>query len=212
MRIANLGEILFLPTMLITGIILGFATTVPEWITHSRLSSILLALLVFQVGLGLGSRRDFTTILRTINFKTLLLPGFTIAGTIAFTSLGYLLITQMELKDCLAVGSGFGYYSLSSMLILQLKTPCIGMEAATLMASTALLTNIIRELAALLFCTYVSKSGRGIAAITLSGINSMDVCLPSILADTNHKNLMPMAIIHGIALELSVPLLMSLFC
>ncbi|MEZ3523279.1 MULTISPECIES: LysO family transporter [Muribaculaceae] len=81
-----------------------------------------------------------------------------------------------------------------------------------MLATTALLANIIRELAALVFCSFFSRSGRGVSAISLAGINSMDVCLPSILSDRSRNNLMPLAIIHGIILEISVPVLISIFC
>lgn len=211
MSVKHIAEILFLPSLLVAGIIIGFSGIVPQWLTDGGLSSVLLGLLVFQVGLGLGSRRDFTEILRTVSFKTLLLPLFTITGTLIATAVAFFIIKGISLKDCLAVGSGFGYYSLSSMLIMQFKSTS-GAEAAGMLATTALLANIIRELAALVFCSFISRSGRGISAISLAGINSMDVCLPSILSDRSRNNLMPLAIIHGIILEISVPVLISIFC
>lgn len=113
----------------------------------------------------------------------LFLPSLFVAGTVAASAMGCVLLPGVDMADCMAVGSGFGYYSLSSMLILQFKTPVEGVDAATLLASTALLANIIRELAALMLCAYVSRSGRGV-----------------------------MAIIHGVALEVSVPLLLMIFC
>lgn len=212
MSIKNLAEILFLPALLAAGIAAGIGGIMPESITDSCLSTCLLGLLVFQVGLGLGSGKNFSKILHTVSPKTMLLPLFTIGGTLTATSFALFFLEGMSMKDCLAIGSGFGYYSLSSMLILQYKTPVAGIEMATLMASTALIANIIRELAALIFCTIISKTGRGTSAISLAGINSMDVCLPSILCDKSRTDLMPLAIIHGIILEISVPLLLTIFC
>ncbi len=211
MKLKNITEIIFLPLLLVSGIVTGFAGVIPQWIIDSNLSSLLLALLVFQVGLGLSSRSDFSEIVRTISIKTLLLPIFTITGSLTATALAFLILKDLNLKDCLAVGSGFGYYSLSSMLIMKFKSVS-DIEAATMLATTALLANIIREAAALICCPIISKSGRGISAISLAGINSMDVCLPAILNDHSRNNLMPLAITHGIILEISVPLLLSLFC
>ncbi len=88
MSVKHIAEILFLPSLLVAGIIIGFSGIVPQWLTDGGLSSVLLGLLVFQVGLGLGSRRDFTEILRTVSFKTLLLPLFTITGTLIATAVG----------------------------------------------------------------------------------------------------------------------------
>ena len=76
MKLKNITEIIFLPLLLVSGIVTGFAGVIPQWIIDSNLSSLLLALLVFQVGLGLSSRSDFSEIVRTISIKTLLLPIF----------------------------------------------------------------------------------------------------------------------------------------
>lgn len=212
MKLMEMVGVLFLPSLFVAGMATGILCGVPGWMSEGGVSTVLLGLLVFQVGMGLGSRGDFSDIVRTVSFRTLLLPGFTVAGTVAASAMGCVLLSGADMADCMAVGSGFGYYSLSSMLILQFKTPVEGVEAATLLASTALLANIIRELAALMLCAYVSRSGRGVMAISLAGVSSMDVCLPSILSDQSRKNLMPMAIIHGVALEVSVPLLLMIFC
>lgn len=160
----------------------------------------------------MGSRDDFFEILHTVRIKTLLFTLFTIAGTLIATILTLPFLKEIGIRDCLAIGSGFGYYSLSSMLILQFKSPAAGVEVATLLASISLMANMIRELMALVFCPIISKKGYGVSAISLAGINSMDICLPSILSDKSRNDLMPMAIIHGIILEISVPVLLTLFC
>jgi len=51
MKLKNITEIIFLPLLLVSGIVTGFAGVIPQWIIDSNLSSLLLALLVFQVGL-----------------------------------------------------------------------------------------------------------------------------------------------------------------
>lgn len=40
----------------------------------------------------------------------------------------------------------------------------------------------------------------------------MGVCLPSILSSTGNKCYMPIAIFHGLCLEISVPMLVTFFC
>ena len=56
---------------------------------------------------------------------------------------------------------------------------------------------------------YASFFGK-FAPVSVAGINSMDVCLP-VISRYSGKNIVPVAIIHGIILEISVPLLISLF-
>ena len=49
--------------------------------------------------------------------------------------------------------------------------------------------------------------------ISVAGINSMDVCLPMIVRSSyKGEELIPIAILHGIALEVSVPFLINVFC
>jgi len=73
------------------------------------------------------------------------------------------------------------------------------------------LANIIREMLALFGAPpYASFFGK-FAPVSVAGINSMDVCLP-VISRYSGKNIVPVAIIHGIILEISVPLLISLFC
>ena len=124
---------------------------------------------------------------------------------------GGLLLTSWNIYDCMAVGSGFAYYSLSSLLIVQLKEASAGIEIASQLGAIALLANIIREMLALFGAPlYASFFGK-FAPVSVAGINSMDVCLP-VISRYSGKNIVPVAIIHGIILEISVPLLISLFC
>lgn len=120
-------------------------------------------------------------------------------------------LTSWNVYDCMAVGSGFAYYSLSSLLIVQLKEASAGIEIASQLGAIALLANIIREMLALFGAPlYASFFGK-FAPVSVAGINSMDVCLP-VISRYSGKNIVPVAIIHGIILEISVPLLISLFC
>lgn len=139
------------------------------------------------------------------------LPFFTIIGTLVFSAAASLLLTSWNIYDCMAVGSGFAYYSLSSLLIVQLKEASAGIEIASQLGAIALLANIIREMLALFGAPlYASFFGK-FAPVSVAGINSMDVCLP-VISRYSGKSIVPVAIIHGIILEISVPLLISLFC
>ena len=164
-----------------------------------------------QVGLNLGANAELGKMVKDIRFSSLLLPFFTIIGTLVFSAAASLLLTSWNIYDCMAVGSGFAYYSLSSLLIVQLKEASAGIEIASQLGAIALLANIIREMLALFGAPlYASFFGK-FAPVSVAGINSMDVCLP-VISRYSGKNIVPVAIIHGIILEISVPLLISLFC
>lgn len=203
---------LLLFVSLIAGVAVGCSGMVPSLLLDHRLPVLLLELLILQVGIGVGSMEHIGTLFTHFRWEMLLLPLFTISGTLLFTALAVFFFRGYSLSDLLAVGSGFGYYSLSSVLISQVKGSLIGASAANQLATVALLANIVREMVSLFSCGFVVRRGSGIAAISVAGISSMDVCLPSIMRTTGNKGYMPVAIFHGLCLEVSVPLLVTFFC
>lgn len=195
------------------GIGFGLAGYAPDWLLHPSLPSLLLALLIFQVGIGLGAKDNLNEILRSLRVRMLLLPAFTIAGSLLFSAGAVLLLTGRSLAECLAVGSGFGYYSLSSVLIADLGPAAFGEGRAAELAAVALLANVIREVLTLFGLSLFARWCGQVAPISAAGINSMDVCLPGIVRYSGGgSSLVPLAVMHGIALEVSVPLLIGLFC
>ena len=200
-----------LPLVLLAGMLMGYYGLLPKSWGSSKVSFVVLCLLIAEVGLSLGNRPDLKTVMKSVDFKILLLPFFTIAGTLLFSALGAIVL-PFSVRDVLTVGSGFGYYSLSSILILDQKAAIIGQSAAVELASLSLLINLLRELVALILCEPLSRSGRVYQAVSLAGVTSMDVCLPMIVNSRTSPQNMPIAIVHGIVLEISVPLLLSVLC
>ena len=200
-----------LPLVLLAGMLMGYYGLLPKSWGSSKVSFVVLCLLIAEVGLSLGNRPDLKTVMKSVDFKILLLPFFTIVGTLLFSALGAIVL-PFSLRDVLTVGSGFGYYSLSSILILDQKAAIIGQSAAVELASLSLLINLLRELVALILCEPLSRSGRVYQAVSLAGVTSMDLCLPMIVNSRTSPQNMPIAIVHGIVLEISVPLLLSFLC
>lgn len=178
--------------------------------TH-RVSLCVLYALMFQVGLGMGSHRELKQLLRALSPRMLLVPAATIGGTLLFSAAAALLLSRWSVAECLAVGSGFAYYSLSSILITQLKEASIGLQAATELGTIALLTNILREMTALLGAPLIRKHFGRLAPISAAGVNSMDVLLPAITRHSG-KEMIPVAIFHGLLIDLSMPFFVSFFC
>src|SRR5690554_5711597 len=122
----------------IVGTFVGLFNLIPYDFTQSRLSYYALCALMFFVGLSLGNDSKTLRSFRSINPRLVLLPIVTILGTLVGSAFVSLLLTGRSLTDCLAVGSGLGYYSLSSIFITEYK----GAELGTI----ALLSNISREI------------------------------------------------------------------
>ena len=112
------------------GIAVGRAGIAPDWLLEPSLPKLLLTVLVGGVGLGIGAGDDLHRMIRSLRLRMFALPLFTVAGTLLFSLAGVLLLPGRSLTECLAVGSGFGYYSLSSVLIADLGSASLGQAAA----------------------------------------------------------------------------------
>ena len=84
-----------------------------------NLSMYVLYALMLQVGVSIGSNKNLKVLVKSLRFNMLLVPLATIVGTLLFSAFASLLLSQWSVFDCMAVGSGFAYYSLSSILITQ---------------------------------------------------------------------------------------------
>jgi len=196
--------------MFVVGIFIGVADLIPESYIPAELAEWLLYMLVIQIGVNLGYGGNFRKILANISFRAILLPLGTIVGTLIFTILAGLFIGGWSLTDYLALGSGLGYYSLSSVLIIDIKSETTGLDVATQLGMLALLVNIIREMTALVCGPWFVKAFGRYAPISAAGVTSMDVTMPMIVRCTGQE-MMPIALMHGLVLEVCVPLFVSLF-
>ena len=193
------------------GCLLGAGGGLLEAWIKGDASLYVLYLLMFQVGLSIGSDKKLKEILRSIRPRLLLVPLATIVGTLTFSAAVSLLLVKWSLMDCLAVGSGFAYYSLSSILITQLKEPSLGVQLATELGTIALMANIMREIMALLGAPLFARYFGRLAPICAGGATTMDTTLPVITRYAG-KELVFVSILHGILVDLSVPFFVSFFC
>ena len=193
----------------VLGCLLGFIGILPFEV-HD-LSMYILYALMFQVGISIGSNKNLKELVGALRWKMLIIPVGTVVGTLLFSALASLLLSRWSVFDCMAVGSGFAYYSLSSILITQFKTPSVGLQLATELGTIALLANIFREMMSLLGAPLIRKYFGKLAPISAADVNSMDVVLP-VITHCSGKEMIPIAILHGILIDMSVPFFVSLFC
>lgn len=175
------------------------------------LSMYVLYALMFQVGIGIGSNKQLKELVKSLRPKMLLVPMATIVGTLLFSAFASLLLSQWSVFDCMAVGSGFAYYSLSSILITQFKEPSIGLQLATELGTIALLANISREILTLLAAPLLVRWFGNLAPISAGGATTMDTTLP-IITRTAGQQFVVVSIFHGFVVDFSVPFLVTLFC
>lgn len=189
----------------ILGIAAGLSGMVPESIIDGDLTFYALCalLLCVGIGIGIGSDRNIVTKFKSLDVRMALLPLGTALGTFAGSLVVSFILSGRSPLDCLAVGSGFGYYSLSSIFITEYK----GAELGTI----ALLANIIREMVTLLLSPVLAKVFGPLAPISSGGVTSMDTTLPIIMASSGEQY-SAVSIFHGFILDFSIPFLVTFWC
>lgn len=187
----------------ILGIAAGLSGMVPESIIDEDLTFYALCALLLCVGIGIGSDRNIVTKFKSLDVRMALLPLGTVLGTFAGSLVVSFILSGRSPLDCLAVGSGFGYYSLSSIFITEYK----GAELGTI----ALLANIIREMVTLLLSPVLAKVFGPLAPISSGGVTSMDTTLPIIMASSGEQY-SAVSIFHGFILDFSIPFLVTFWC
>ncbi len=185
----------------ILGIAAGLSGIVPESIIDGDLTFYALCALLLCV--GIGSDRNIVTKFKSLDVRMALLPLGTALGTFAGSLVVSFILSGRSPLDCLAVGSGFGYYSLSSIFITEYK----GAELGTI----ALLANIIREMVTLLLSPVLAKAFGPLAPISSGGVTSMDTTLPIIMASSGEQY-SAVSIFHGFILDFSIPFLVTFWC
>ena len=184
------------------GVACGWCHVLPDP-THSDLSFYTLCALMFCVGVSVGNDPQTAANFRRLSPRLAILPFATIAGTLAGSCAVACLLASRRLVDCLAVGSGLGYYSLSSIFITEYK----GAELGTV----ALLANISREIITLLAAPLLARWFGPLAPIAAGGATSMDTTLP-VIARASGRQYVIVSIFHGFVADFSVPFLVTLFC
>ncbi|MFZ5648571.1 MAG: lysine exporter LysO family protein [Bacillota bacterium] len=107
----------------------------------------------------------------------------------------------MPLKEASAVGAGFGWYSLSGVILSQIYS----VEAGAL----AFLTNVMREIIAFVLIPVLAARIGSLAAVAPGGATTMDTTLPLIARSTDADTTV-IAFVNGATLSAMVPVLVPL--
>lgn len=193
------------------GLAAGHCDYLPTWTTDSRICFAALCGLLLFVGIGIGLNPNMKNDIKSLSPRLALLPIATILGSWLGAMTAYLAISSgvcplletRNITDCMAINSGFAYYSLSSIFITEYR----GAELGTI----ALLANVIRELITLLLTPLIAKRFGPLAPISSGGATTMDTTLP-IIIQTVGQRYTALSIYHGFLTDFSVPFLVTMWC
>lgn len=197
-RLAMMLESLRLCGLVLLGFLLGLSGL--SFLRHATQGSeYTLIFLLFLIGIQLRNSG--------MTLRQLLLSrrGIIVALVVVISSMAggaiNALILDLPLKTALAMASGFGWYSLSGILLTESSGPLIG--------SAAFFNDLGRELIAIMLLPALARRSRS-CALGLCGATSMDFTLP-VLQRVAGTEIVPAAIIHGFILSLLTPILIALF-
>ncbi len=193
---------LFTVAAFTVGILTGLSQFLSFDLAGSHMVEYLVYLLIFLVGVGVGSNSTVWVFIKRVHFKIFLVPLTVIIGTLAGTILFSTVLPSLSVGDSVTVGLGFGYYSLSSVIITQLDGEELGI--------IALLANLMREIATLLFAPFFARIFGRLAPIAAGGATAMDTTLPVIVKSSGEEYTV-VALFSGMVLTLLVPILIPFF-
>lgn len=181
------------------GFVVGFNGLMPD-LDADLIISLLLYLLIFSVAVKLSySNISIKRVL--VNKANLRLTLVTILSSFTGAALASLFI-NVPLQEVLAVGSGFGWYTLSGTLFTNMGNPLLG--------TVAFLSDLFRGITALMLIPLVSRFGYSNAAIGISGSTALDVTLP-VIEKYCGAAYIPFALLMGGITTLAVPFAIPFF-
>lgn len=197
-RLTMALESLKLCFVVIAGFVLGLSGL--SFLQHATdASEYTLIFLLFLVGIQLRNSgmtlRQIILNRRGMVIALVVVASSMVAGVINAFLLG------LPIKTGLAMASGFGWYSLSGILLTDAYGPVIG--------SATFFNDLARELLAIMLIPGLVRRSRS-TALGLCGATSMDFTLP-VLQRSGGVEMVPPAIVHGFILSLLVPLMMAFF-
>lgn len=187
---------------LILGIICGQGIFTENIVRiFSEVSNYILYILMFIVGISVGTNKLVLKKIREYNLKILTIP----IGIVLGTTLGGIIcgiILNMPLKESVAVVSGMGWYSLSGILLTDLAGAQIG--------TISFLSNLMREILSFILIPFIAKYFNYYTAIASAGATSEDTTLPMLIKYTSEE-IVVIAIINGIICSALVPIVTPFF-
>lgn len=159
-----------------------------------------LCALLFFVGIDIGKNKDVMKQIKEIGLKAISTPLMVGIGSIVGAMVGGSLLGY-SLKDAGAIGAGFGWYSLSAIIIAPYSSE---------LSALAFMANVSREVLAIITIPLVAKYVGYTEAIAPAGATAMDTTLPIISKCTDGKTAI-ISFVTGLILSVLVPVLVPIF-
>lgn len=185
----------------VCGLLAGYFF-LPDWFIDisGNLLVVGLCVLLFFVGMDIGKEGTVVENFKKAGWRVLVFPFAIIIGTYAGSLVAGLILPSLGLRDALAVGSGFGWYTLAPVMLA---------EYSTSVSAVSFMHNVMRELFGILLIPIIAKKIGYIETVSLPGAAAMDVCLP-VVEKATRGDIAVYSFISGVVLSIAVPILVGL--
>ena len=173
---------------LFLGIVCGRWIFSPQVVAlFAQLSPYVLYLLMFAVGISVGTNKLVFQKVGEYHLKILLIPFGVITGSI--------------LGEGTAIACGMGWYSLAGVLLTDLSSAQAG--------SVAFLANLMREIVSFALIPPIAKHLNHFTAIAPAGATSEDTTLPMLIRHTSEE-VVVLSVFNGVLCSAAVPIAIDL--
>jgi uncharacterized membrane protein YbjE (DUF340 family) len=186
---------------LIAGIFCGqtlFSAKIATFISEK--SEWVLMLLMFSVGISVGTNRDIFQKLRKMDLRVWMVPIGVIVGSLLGGVVCNFLM-PLGFRETVSIGAGMGWYSLSGVMLSDFYGAQIG--------AVAFMSNLLRELLSFLTIPLAVKYLNPYAAIALAGATSEDTTLPILMRHASAE-MVVYSVMNGVLTSAAVPILLRL--
>lgn len=135
-----------------------------------------LMLLMFSVGISVGTNKDLFKRLRRMDLRVWMVPAGVILGSMAGGALCSLFVS-LGFWESVGVSAGMGWYSLCGVMLSDFYGADVG--------AAAFLSNLLREILSFLTIPLAVRWLNPYAAISLAGATSEDTTLPVLIRHTS---------------------------
>ena len=186
---------------LFLGIVCGRWIFSPQVVAlFAQLSPYVLYLLMFAVGISVGTNKLVFQKVGEYHLKILLIPFGVITGSILGGMIASLLLSY-PLGEGTAIACGMGWYSLAGVLLTDLSSAQAG--------SLAFLANLMRETVSFALIPPIAKHLNHFTAIAPAGATSEDTTLPMLIRHTSEE-VVVLSVFNGVLCSAAVPIAIDL--
>ena len=159
-----------------------------------------LSIMLGIIGFNMGLTGEMAKNLKGVGLSVIAVPLLAVAGSLAGGAV-YGLVSDLSVREGIAISSGFGWYTLAPGLITEAGYNVAG--------AISFLHNVMRETLGIIGIPLFAKYVGYLEAAAVPGVAAMDVCLP-IVERSTRQEVVVYSFVTGFLMCIAVPVIVPL--